>query len=325
MKSLTRLRILIKICFLILCMMFLFNLFVPSRTQTFGRRYTFVCPLQWDNIARGIREADREFSVNTKLIGMSELDAGKQAQAINEAVLAKVDGIITAGMEESAALKEAIDNAQAHGIPVVLLDNDMPDTSRTCYIGTDNYEAGRLAGEEMYKLTKGKARIGVIVSSLQSPNQQERIAGFEEVIKDYPDMEIVEMLECHSEKLEAKEKVPGLLKEEKAIDALYITEAIAGTVVGDLLKENQITSGRMRIVAFDWTNENFSYIQEGIYQKLIVQAPYLQGYRAVELLNDILDGKKVEDVIYTECSCMDQENGEDEQEREGEELEWHMY
>ena len=323
MKSVTRLRVFIGICFFILCLIFLGNLFVPSSTQPFERRYTFVCPLQWAYTAAGIQDADRDFSVNTKLVGMEELNAGKQAQAIHDAVLAKVDGIITAGMEDSEVLQEAIDHAQEQGIPVVLVDNDMPDTKRTCYIGTDNYEAGVMAGEAMYKATEGNARIGILVSSLSAPNQQERLAGFEEAIRAYPDRQVAGVLECHSEKLEVKEKLPQFLEETK-IDALYITEAIATSVVGDVMKERQIEPDRMRVIAFDNTNEAISYMEEGLYQALIVQAPYLQGYLAVQTLNDILDGNGIDEIIHTECRYMDQQSSKNQEWSDGG-AKWHMY
>ena len=89
-----------------------------------------------------------------------------QVDAIQKAIYSKVNGIITAGTNSSPELIEVINAAVKEEIPVVLVNSDIPSSDRTCYVGTDNYEAGRMAGVDMAEATGKKAKIGVIVSKM---------------------------------------------------------------------------------------------------------------------------------------------------------------
>jgi len=53
----------------------------------------------------------------------------------------------------------------AHGIPVICVDADVPDSTRVLYIGTDNFKAGRESLKRMAALIPGKGNIAVILDS----------------------------------------------------------------------------------------------------------------------------------------------------------------
>ena len=137
-----------------------------NENHTLAYRFTFVSPLIWDETANGITVADEELGTNTKCIGFKSMNEQGQVDAIQKAIYSKVNGIITAGTNSSPELIEVINAAVKEEIPVVLVNSDIPSSDRTCYVGTDNYEAGRMAGEDMAEATGKKAKIGVIVSKM---------------------------------------------------------------------------------------------------------------------------------------------------------------
>ena len=327
MNSIKRIKILIGICMGLMMLCFGLGIVIPmeSKVTAFEQRYTFVCPLTWNDAAAGIQAADEEGFSNTKFIGMEQIDAKKQAQAIREAVLTQPDGIITGAAEDSEEIRNAVNMAEAKGIPVILIDSDLEDSDRTCYIGTDNQKAGHLAGKDMYEATGGKAHIAVIVSTMSSPNQMERVNGFKEEISQYPDMSIEVIEECHSQKLEIKEKLPELFKEHPDINALFLVEGIASATVGKVIKDMNMDTGDLKIISFDRTQESSEYIKEKIYYSLIVQEPYQQGYLAVKTLNDLYEGKEVEEKIYTESKSIKYSDIEENGTQRYEGIEWHMY
>lgn len=327
MKASKKIKFLIGICIGLMVLCFGISVVIPmqSKTTAFDRKYTFVCPLTWNETATGIQAADEDFSVNTKFIGMEQMDAKKQAEAIREAILAQPDGIITGAAEDSEEIKNAVNMAETKGIPVILIDADLEDSNRTCYIGTDNEDAGRLAGKDMYEATGGKAHIAVIVSTISSPNQLERVNGFKEEISQYPDMSIDVVEECHSQKLEIKEKIPEIFKEHPDINALFLAEGIASATVGKVIKDMDMDTENLQIVSFDRTQESVEYIKEKIYYSLIVQEPYQEGYLAVKALNDLCDGKEVEDKIYTGSKSIRYDDLKEYEGQKYEEIEWHMY
>ncbi|MCI7813526.1 MAG: substrate-binding domain-containing protein [Lachnospiraceae bacterium] len=325
MKTNQNIRRLIYLCVLLLIAILGYSLYRPKHIDTYEKRFTFISPLQWNNIAAGIKAADKDFHTNTKLVGTDSLDLQKQVTAIKEAILSKPDGIITAASEDSEQLREVLHLAASEGIPVVLVDSDLPDSDRICYIGTDNLTAGRMAGEDMFHAIDGKAYIGVIVSDLESPNQKERLEGFQEQIRQYEDMEILEILECHSDRLELMEKIPKMLEQYPQMNALYLTEAFASVMAGTIIQDVPFSSRELIVVAFDNLNETQNFLDDGTYDSLICQSPYAQGYLAVEALCRILDGENQDEIVYTETLSMKQGDSIKQTDHKSEEFEWHLY
>ncbi len=325
MKLAKNVKWLIYLCGTFLILIYLYALYSEQPLEDYEKRFTFVSTLRWDNAATGMREADQKFRTNTKLVAPETLNIETQIEAIHEAILSKADGIITAASEDSEGLKEVIQKAVSEGIPVILIDSDLPDSGRSSYIGTDNVEAGRIAGRDIYNATDGYAKIGIIVSSLESPNQRERVKGFMEEINQYENMEVLEIVECHSNGLEIVENVPKLLKDYPEMNALFLTEASASYMVGDLLQSYDISSEELKVVGFDNVEKTLEFVRDGIYYSTIVQEQYMFGYRAVETLCRILNGETVEDVIYTDVYSLRKENYEDRKTYPYEEWEWHIY
>ena len=80
------------------------------------------------------------------------------------------------------------------GIPVVLTDRavDVSDDSLyETFIGSDFKEEGRKAGHWLVKKTGGSAKIAELVGTPGSAPAIDRKSGFEEVIAEYPNMQII--------------------------------------------------------------------------------------------------------------------------------------
>ena len=267
---------------------------------TITRRFTFVCPLKWEDMAEGMKAADREFGTNTKFVGFQSLDAQGQANALQKAVYARVAGIITAGSNYSPLVTNAVNQAVKEGIPVVLVDSDLTGSERTCYIGTDNREAGRIAGEDLAEVSGQKAKIGIIVSRLDNQNQQERVEGFQEAIAAYPDMEIVEVLECESDRMRVQKLAEQMFKQYPQIDAVYCAEDVAPQMLGSVLKGMNSSPDDYRVVGHGLNEKIWGYIQEGRYYSTMVEEDHDRGYQAVSYLWNYINGRNTDvDVINT--------------------------
>lgn len=292
----------------------------------YERRFTFVCPLKWDYSAYGMEEAAKKYGVSMKYIRFERLNAEEQAEAIQEAIFENVDGIITAGMEDSEGLKEVIREARRKGIPLVLIDNDLEDSERTCYVGCDNYRVGEQAGSELAKEMEAQAKIGIVVSTLEAPNQAERVEGFQSALRSYPGMEVVDIQECYSNRMLLYEKVPKMLKEHPEINALYLTEGVSSAYTGEVLESLDVGKEEIKIVFVDGMGDVDNAIRrEQWYLAGFQQNHYAQGYEAVETLYRYLEGETVDDCIYTDFTMYTKDNVNEVRAEEAGEIVWHQY
>lgn len=271
------------------------NIQNPSEDYSIEKRFTFICPFRWSQMGAGIAEADREFHSDTKCYSTTTTNSKKQAEQILYAVESGVDGIITAGTEDSQELTEALLKAKAAGIPVVLVDCDLENSGRYCYIGINNYKAGRTVAQDLIKVTDGKTNVLCVIVSEETKNQIERIQGFKDEISEYSDIKIIDILPCYSDSSLIKEKITEALQKNPDIDSIFCAEGSSFRLVGGILEEMGEKEKNIHVVGFEAKEPVAEYLQKGIYDAAVVQPYYEEGYMAVKILNEITEGKASEE------------------------------
>jgi ABC-type sugar transport system substrate-binding protein len=126
-------------------------------------------------------------------------DAAVQSQQIDDAIAQKFDMIVLCYVNDQAVVP-ALTRAKAAGIPVILyatpIKKDYEDLF-TSYIGTENSELGRLAGEELVKglaaAGKTKAKVIAITGLAQQSNVIARMEAFKAVLAQHPGIELVDV------------------------------------------------------------------------------------------------------------------------------------
>ena len=293
-------------------------------------RLTFISPFAntgyWGTAATGILDTAEKYGMNVKCIGFAESDPQKQIRYIKSAIYSHADGIITAGIENSDEFKEVLDMASEAGIPVILIDCDIEGSDRLCYIGTDNFEAGRLAGQDIVEATEGKGSVAIIRNEKSSINQQERINGMESVIEQYPDMEIVTVLQGNQNYMIAKEQIVNMMKEYPDIDAIFCPEGYSSICISQFLQEEKEEYRDLKVVAFDMSDESLETLKQGKIYSIIQQDPYTMGQKAVEYLHQYLSGESgIQSETYTNVQNVKQESIEQLYEYRSKDVIWHTY
>ncbi len=295
----------------------------------YENRFTFVSPIAnagyWGSAAYGMKKADQLQNSNTKFIGLTLHAKRGMAQAIASAVHSRPDGLITVGSHDAdviASLRAASDA----DIPIVLIDTDSSEVERLCYIGTDNYEAGRLAGRDMTDSVSEPLFIAAIVSSASMENQIERLRGFKDEIALHPDCSLETVLETNSSLLLLNELVPRALKENPKINAIFCAEGYSSSLVGKILSDMGLAYDHIRVVAFDQMEDTLQYVKSGQYFSTIVQQSDQMGEIAVSILNDYQKGiLPKDDIIHTSSYSIRKDNFNAVQKYESEGVTWHIY
>jgi len=256
----------------------------------------------WRLVEDGAKVAGAKADVAVEYKGPAQANVEEHISAIDTAIATKVDGIITQGTvnpEMTAVINEAIQK----GIPVITLDSDDPDSRRTAYIGTNNFKAGYQAGEALIKATHGEAEVGVVTGNFSSTNEKQRVAGFEEAVSKAPDVHIVDVEESYITRVQAAEKTYNMLIKYPKINAFFGTSALDGTgisaIIGQLDRKKDTY-----IIAFDALKETQTLIKKGSIDATVSQEPYQMGYQSVMMMLDILKGKQVKPLNYTDSQIL---------------------
>lgn len=130
--------------------------------------------------------------VTCTYIGPTEYDEAKQVQLAQDVITRGVDGIgISAGNPK--AMARILKMANDAGIPVVTFDTDvLPEDAklRATYIGTDNYEFGKVLAEKVLEAGKKGGTVCIQSGAPASENLNGRIQGIRDTLagttKDKP-------------------------------------------------------------------------------------------------------------------------------------------
>jgi ABC-type sugar transport system substrate-binding protein len=146
-----------------------------------------------------------------------------QIQAVRSFIIQKVDVIGISPIVETG-WDDVFQEAKAAGIPIILVDrkaNVSPDLYVT-YMGSDFLEEGRRAARTLAQIVNGKANIVELVGTVGSAPAIDRYEGFREILKDYPDMQIVDSQSGDFTVAKGKEVMAAFLKaHSRSITALF--------------------------------------------------------------------------------------------------------
>jgi ribose transport system substrate-binding protein len=261
----------------------------------------------WLSIKEGAEKAAKERGAVVEFLGPTTASTEEGLRLFDMATSAKVSGIITYVQEEGKYKKE-INSAVGKGIPVVTIDSDEEDSSRTSYVGTDNILAGQVAGEEMVRQVGNRGNVAIVMGGKNVKNQKERVEGFTNYIISNSNLKIVDTDSSDAMLLEAEIITRKILNRNDKVDALFCTSALDGIGAAKAVKDLN-AKGKTKIICFDDLEETLNNIKSGSVESTIVQKSDEMGYRAVNIIMDKIEGKfKGQSKSLTDVSIINKTN-----------------
>src|ERR1041385_2392552 len=241
----------------------------------------------------GANDAARELSARHGIMirvdwrTPNEEDAQKQAEMIEQLLLAGSDGLIVS-CSDAIKLTDAINKAARQGVPVVTFSGDAPASKRFVALGIDDFKCGEQTFEELAKLLHGKGKVAAIDGNPNAVNLQQRAAGFRAAAKKHPEIQLLDIFYHKETPADAVAKIEQVMHANPDITGW-------GLLGGwPLFTDNALRwpPGTIKCVAVDALPPELNYVRSGHVQLLLSQDVYGYGYRAVEHLVDKVRFKK---------------------------------
>src|SRR5712671_3360963 len=210
-------------------------------------------------------------------------DAQKQAEAIEQLVLAGANGIAVS-CSDANKLTDAINSAVKNGVPVATFDSDAPASKRFVTYGVDDIKCGEQVMDELAKIMGGKGVVAILAGNQNAPNLQKRVQGAKNAAKKYPGIMIRDTYYHKETPQDAAAKVEQVMQAHPDINGWAM---IGGW---PLFTDNALKwqPGTIKCVSVDALPPELAYLRSGHVQLLLAQQVYEWGYRSVEhLINKI--------------------------------------
>ncbi len=243
---------------------------------------------------RSVKETAEQLGLELKFADAQQKQ-DNQIRAIRSFIAQRVDVIGVPPIVETGWL-DVFKEAKQAGIPIILVDRraDVPEDLYVTYLGSDFLEEGRNAGRVMAKLVNGQANIVEIVGTVGSAPANDRYRGFREILRDYPDMKIIDSQSGDFTVAKGREVMRDFLKRHGGIiTALYAHNDDMALGAIQAIEEYGLKPGvDIKIVSVDAARGAFEAMIAGKLNATVECNPLL-GPQFFELALRVVNGEPV--------------------------------
>jgi ribose transport system substrate-binding protein len=166
---------------------------------------------------------------------------------------------------------------------VVTLDAEVYGSKRHTFLGTGNFNAGRVGAQLLAEAIGGAGKVALITKVGQS-NLEERIAGYKaEFEENYPDVELVQIIDDQSDSAKAADGLKAALQRTPDLAGVGCVEAAGGVGAATAVNELGLVD-KVKIVSMDRDDGTLQFIEDGVITASVAQKTALMSYLGTKLL-----------------------------------------
>lgn len=263
----------------------------------------------WNIAEAGVRQAGKDLGVDVSVHMPTGDEVEDQKNIIEDLITKQIDGIAISPVNPDN--QQEILQKAANQSKMITVDSDAPKANRLLYLGMDNYDAGRMCGALVKEALPNGGTIMIFVGRLEQDNARRRRQGvIDELLDrskdptryDPPDAQlkgekftILGTLTDAFDQSKGKANVEDTLAKYPDINGMVGLFAYNPPLILEALKQAGKT-GQVKVIGFDEDDVTLQGIIDGSVHGTVVQNPYMYGYKSVEVLKSIVEGRS-DDVI----------------------------
>ncbi|QEK53111.1 substrate-binding domain-containing protein [Pedobacter aquae] len=188
-------------------------------------------------------------------------DSRRQIEQVKSLLARKIDLLIISP-NEANPLTPVVEEVFKKGIPVVVIDRKTNSNLYTAYVGADNYEIGKMAGEYLANRLNRTGKIWEVMGLPGSSPAIERQRGFYDAIKKFPNVKITEQVYGNWLLDKAEKEVLNI--KSKDVDAIFAHNDQMALGAYNALKSNKLEKS-VKIIGVDaLPNGGQKFVGDGI-------------------------------------------------------------
>jgi ribose transport system substrate-binding protein len=251
------------------------------------------------DMRRGAQEAADRLGVTLQVQAAErEIDVDKQMQIVENMLQTGID-VLAITPSGSREIVSALVKASKANVPIVIVDTRLDAKAAEAagvkpqtFIGSDNYEGGKLAGEYVVSSSGGKARVGILEGIPGHETGDSRLRGFRDAVAKAPGIVIVASQPANWERDQGFNVFQNMLQAHRDIDTVFAASDLMALGAIEAIAAAGRT-GKIRVVGFDALDDAKKAVEAGTMAATVAQFPYDMGKAAVESAVKILAGEKL--------------------------------
>lgn len=189
-----------------------------------------------------LEEINMELSLHpgAKLIYADANGDSKTQVAQVKRMLEQGINLLIISPNEAQPLTPVVEETYHKGIPVIIIDRKTSSNAYTAYVGADNYQIGKMAGQYVGAALEGKGNIIEIMGLPGSSPAIERQRGFTEGLKKFNNIKISHQLYGDWLKSKAKSQMLKVQSSLSTVDAIFAHNDVMASGAKQVLKQVKV-------------------------------------------------------------------------------------
>ncbi len=186
--------------------------------------------------------------------------------------------------------------SQKH-IPIINLDTalnakavEQAGLTITGFIGSDNSNAGQIAGEDMLKQLGDKGSVAILEGIPGEQNGINRESAFRKTVAGK--LKVVQAESADYERTRALSEVEAMLRVHPDLNGIFAANDTMGLGAVQAIV-NAGKSQQIRVVSVDGIHEALEAVRSGRLAGTVSQYPYAEGQMAVQACQQLAEGKSI--------------------------------
>lgn len=235
--------------------------------------------------AKGASQKAQQLGYQTSVLSHGE-DVKKQSELIDTAIGQKVQGIVLDNADSTASVA-AIKKAQDAGIPVVLINREIPvDDVALVQITHNNFQAGsEVANVFVEKMTE-KGKYAELTCNLADNNCVTRSKSFHQVLDQYPDMVSIARQDAKGTLIDGKRIMDSILQAHPDVKGVICGNG--PIALGAIAALKAAGRNDVVVVGIDGSNDERDAVKAGTLKATVMLQAQSIAAQSVTVLNNFL-------------------------------------
>ena len=232
-------------------------------------------------------------------------DSATQSNQLANAA-ASGTGVVIINPTDSDAMASAVQQLVDEKIPVVAVDRAVNNAEVSSYIASDNVGGGKQAAKALSEAIHGEGEILVLQGKTGSSASRERGKGFDEGLKDNPNIKVVAKQTAEFERAKGLDVTTNLLQAHPNVKAIFAEND--EMALGAIEALGSKAGKDVKVIGFDGAEDALKAIKDGRMYASIAQQPVKMAEQAVIEASKLLKGETATKKMQVEVVAATKEN-----------------
>lgn len=281
----------------------------PKKTLHFSYVTKTLINEFWQDVWAGVKSEAAKYNINVDVQAAKDESSLVEQLNLTQTVLSKKPDALLLSPQSDSNLKPAIDAAKKLNIPTVIID-DARTEGASCFVGQDQVDIGSKAAEFLHQLYPNGGKVAQIEGQAGSPNARNRIKGFTETLKKYPNLVLVASQPGNWDRMTAMNLTTNIMRTHPDLVGIYANNDGMALGVVEAVK-NAGKLKQIAIVGTDGIREAVRSIADGQERATVSELDYQEGVLGVQVALRLLGCQKIPPWVVSQHALITVDNVKD--------------